>query len=48
VPEFIEEHGAFPEGPHDDMVDTTSMAAMRLLLNFVDLESRPTYSVARF
>lgn len=29
--EFIEEHGAFPEGPHDDMVDTTSMAGLRLL-----------------
>ena len=32
VPDFIEEHGAFPNGQHDDMVDTTSMAALRLLV----------------
>lgn len=31
VPAFIEEHGAFPMGPHDDMVDTTSIAGLRLL-----------------
>lgn len=31
--DFIEEHGAFPNGPHDDMVDTTSMAVLRLLLD---------------
>ena len=31
LPDFIEEHGAFPMGAHDDMVDTTSMAALRLL-----------------
>jgi predicted phage terminase large subunit-like protein len=32
VPSFIEEHGAFPNGSHDDMVDTTSMAGLRMLL----------------
>lgn len=32
VPDFIEEHGAFPHGAHDDMVDTTSMAGLRLLV----------------
>ncbi len=26
VADFVEEHGAFPFGAHDDMVDTTSMA----------------------
>lgn len=31
VGDFVEEHGAFPMGAHDDMVDTTSMAALRLL-----------------
>lgn len=29
--EFIDEHAAFPNGAHDDQVDTTSMAAIRLL-----------------
>lgn len=29
---FIEEHAAFPHGAHDDMVDTTSMAGLRLLI----------------
>ncbi len=33
LPEFIEEHGAFPLGAHDDMVDTTSMAALRMLVS---------------
>lgn len=28
---FVEEHAAFPSGAHDDMVDTTSMMAARLL-----------------
>ena len=32
VADFIEEHAAFPKGSHDDQVDTTSMAGMRLLL----------------
>ena len=31
APEFIDEHAAFPNGAHDDWVDTTSMAALRLL-----------------
>lgn len=29
---FIEEHAQFPSGSHDDMVDTTSAAATRLLV----------------
>lgn len=31
VSEFVDEHAAFPNGAHDDWVDTTSMAALRLL-----------------
>ena len=31
VDDFIEEHAAFPHGAHDDQVDTTSMAGIRLL-----------------
>ena len=34
VPDFIEEHAAFPHGAHDDMVDTTSMAGLRMLLGY--------------
>lgn len=30
VHEFVEEHANFPNAPHDDMVDTTSMALRRL------------------
>lgn len=30
VADFIEEHAVFPAGAHDDQVDTTSMAIMRL------------------
>lgn len=30
--EFIEEHAAFPSGTHDDMVDTTTMALLRLVV----------------
>lgn len=30
--DFIEEHAAFPTGAHDDQVDTTSMAVLRLLV----------------
>lgn len=29
--EFVDEHAAFPNGSHDDLVDTTSMASLRLL-----------------
>jgi predicted phage terminase large subunit-like protein len=29
--EFVDEHAAFPNGMHDDWVDTTSMGAIRLL-----------------
>ena len=28
--DFIEEHAVFPNGAHDDWVDTTSMATLRL------------------
>ena len=45
VPEFIDEHAAFPNGAHDDWVDTTSMAALRLLRAALpakaELRSRP-------
>ncbi len=30
VGDFIEEHASFPNGAHDDMVDTTSMMGLRL------------------
>lgn len=30
--DFIDEHASFPNGTHDDQVDTTSMAGLRLLL----------------
>jgi predicted phage terminase large subunit-like protein len=46
--EFIDEHAAFPNGAHDDWVDTTSMANLRLLVDFVDLGTRAPASVARF
>jgi predicted phage terminase large subunit-like protein len=32
VGDFVEEHAQFPNGAHDDMVDCTSMAALRLLI----------------
>lgn len=32
VAEFVEEHAAFPNGANDDMVDTTSQALNRLIL----------------
>lgn len=30
--DFIEEHAEFPKGAHDDQVDTTSMAVLRMLI----------------
>jgi predicted phage terminase large subunit-like protein len=33
VGDFVEEHAAFPNGAHDDMVDTGSQGLNRLLLN---------------
>ena len=37
VRDFIEEHAAFPTGANDDMVDTTSMAVLRMILHAGDL-----------
>jgi len=31
---FIEEHAAFPNGTHDDIVDTTSMGLARLFTGY--------------
>ena len=39
--EFIDEHGSFPLGAHDDMVDTTSMALLRF-----ELQKGADYSLA--
>lgn len=34
--EFIDEHADFPNGAHDDQVDTTSMAGLRMLMGYTD------------
>lgn len=38
---FINEHADFPTGAHDDWVDTTSMAALRLLVGLGSIEYTP-------
>lgn len=47
VQPFIEEHAAFPKGAHDDWVDTTSMAGLRMLLNMGAMTYEPprTYTL---
>jgi predicted phage terminase large subunit-like protein len=45
VSPLIDEHADFPTGKHDDQVDTTSMAGMRLILNMGGFrESRAYWS----
>lgn len=41
VPAFVEEHAAFPTGANDDMVDTTSMAVLRMLLHVDSFDYEP-------
>ncbi len=38
VGDFVSEHADFPTGTHDDWVDTTSMAALRLLVGVGDIQ----------
>lgn len=45
--EFIDEHAAFPNGAHDDWVDTTSMAGLRLLGGTLNIRTRPRASIQR-
>ena len=44
VGDFIEEHAGFPNAAHDDQVDTTSMAALRLLSRGMPIASTATYT----
>lgn len=46
APAFVEEHGAFPMGPHDDQVDTTSMALLRLGINHIVTPKRDQAAVS--
>lgn len=41
VGDFVSEHADFPTGAHDDWVDTTSMAALRLLVGVGQIDYTP-------
>lgn len=46
VTDFLLEHGDFPRGSHDDMVDTTSMAAehLRYMVDFFERDSDDVFN----
>lgn len=41
--DFVDEHAAFPNGAHDDWVDTTSMAGLKLLRGVFAQQPQETY-----
>ena len=50
VDDFVEEHAAFPNGAHDDQVDTTSMLGLRMFQGSIAslrTENRDSYPKVR-